>query len=183
MMATTHAFAGLAAVAPVAYAVPELAVPLAAGALCGGIAPDLDVAFAHRRTLHFPVYGIGPAALAVVVAVVAPGPLTAGIAAFAVAAWLHAASDVLGGSPEMDPSDPSDRAVYDHRRGRWLRPRRWIDYDGSPGDAALAVALAVPALIVFDGPIATVVAVGIAVSLGYALVRRRLVDWMPDWVE
>ncbi len=183
-MATTHAFAGLAVVAPVAYAVPELAVPLAVGALCGGIAPDLDVAFVHRRTLHFPVYGVVPAALAVAVAVVAPGPLTAGLAAFAVAAWLHAASDVLGGSPELDPwTDPSDRAVYDHRHGRWLRPRRWIGYDGSPGDATLAVVLAVPGFVLFDGPIAAVVAVGVAVSLGYALVRRRLVDWVPDWVE
>ena len=167
---------------PLLWTLQKCARPIQTGACSGGQGwVSTGNCVAGRGASEPPSCQVSPRAIAA--AAVAPSTLTAAAAAFAVAAWLHAASDVLGGSPEMDPSDPSDRAVYDHRRGRWLRPRRWIDYDGSPGDAALAVALAVPALIVFDGPIATVVAVGIAVSLGYALVRRRLVDWMPDWVE
>lgn len=181
MMATTHGFAGLALVAPVAYAVPELATPLAVGAICGAIFPDLDVAFEHRRTLHFPLlYGF-VAVPAVLAAAIAPGAVTAAVAAFAVAAWLHAASDALGAGPELDPwRRSSDRAVYDHLRGRWLRPRRWIRYDGAPEDAMLAVGLAIPALVVFDdvGWVTAAVAVGLVVSIGYTLVRRRLVDWV-----
>jgi hypothetical protein len=184
MMATTHAFAGLAVVAPVAYARPEFAAALATGAILGGLAPDLDLVLAHRRTLHFPVAGLAVAVPAVVVAVAAPSSPTVALAAFAVAAWLHAASDAVGGGPEMDPwNDRSERAVYDHVRRRWVRPRRWIRYDGAPEDAAVGVVLAVPALLVFDGWIAAAVVGGIAVSLVYAVVRRRLVAWTPDWLE
>ncbi|OVE85033.1 hypothetical protein [Natronolimnobius baerhuensis] len=182
MMATTHVFAALAVVAPVAYAAPELATPLAVGALLGGLAPDFDLPLEHRRTFHFPILGLAAAALAVAVAAIAPSSLTAGVAAFAVGAWLHAASDALGGGPEMDPwNGRTERAVYDHVHGRWIRPRRWIRYDGAPEDAALAVALAVPALVVFDGWLTALVLGGVAISVGYALVRRRVVDWTGEW--
>ncbi|WP_247002778.1 metal-dependent hydrolase [Halosolutus gelatinilyticus] len=184
MMATTHAFAGLAIVAPIAVVVPEFAPALAVGAIFGGVAPDFDLAFEHRRTFHYPILGAVPTAIATGLAAFAPAPPTAAIAAFSATAWLHAASDALGGGPEMDPwTNPSDRAVYDHRRGRWIRPRRWIRYDGAPEDGLLAVALAVPALLVFDGWIAIAVLGGVAVSLVYTLLRRRLVAWTPERFE
>ncbi|AHG00146.1 membrane protein [Halostagnicola larsenii XH-48] len=184
MMATTHVFAGLAVVAPVAYAVPKLAIPLAIGAICGGLAPDFDIVLEHRRTFHAPVLGAPVTALAVAAALLVPTAVTAGFAAAAVAAWLHSASDALGGGPEMDPwNHRSERAVYDHVRSRWLRPRRWVRYDGAPEDAALAVGLAVPGLLVFDGWISAAIVGGVALSIGYALVRRRLVAWTPDWLE
>ncbi len=82
----------------------------------------------------------------------------------------------------MDPwNGRTERAVYDHVHGRWIRPRRWIRYDGAPEDAALAVALAVPALVVFDGWLTALVLGGVAISVGYALVRRRVVDWTGEW--
>ncbi|RQG91072.1 metal-dependent hydrolase [Natrarchaeobius chitinivorans] len=184
MMATTHVFAGLAVVAPVAYAAPEFATPLAVGAILGGFAPDVDLVLEHRRALHFPVVGAVVAVPAVALATLLPTTATAALAAFAVVAWLHAASDAIGGGPEMDPwNDRTDRAVYDHVNGRWIRPRRWVRYDGAPEDAALAVALAVPALIVFDGWVQGLVVGGIVLSLVYALLRRRLIAWTPDWLE
>lgn len=184
MMATTHAFAGLAVVAPVAYVAPEFAVPLAVGAIVGGLAPDLDLLFEHRRTFHFPVVGLPVAVLAVGLAVFATSSVTATLAAVAVVAWLHAASDALGDGPEMDLwTNRGDRAVYDHVRGRWIRPRRWIRYDGAPEDGVAAVALAVPALLVFEGWITALVAGGVAVSIVYVHLRRRLVAWLPEWLE
>lgn len=180
MMATTHALVALAIAAPVAVAAPDLAMALAAGAVVGGLAPDLDLLLEHRRSLHFPVYGAVVAVLAVAVALVATTPPSVAVAAFVVAAWLHAASDAIGGGPGFDPWDaPIDRAVYDHRRGRWIRPRRWIRYDGAPEDAALGLLLAVPAVVLYEGWVRPLVAVGVAVSIGYALVRRRL----PEWLE
>ena len=181
MMATTHVFVGLALLTPLAYAAPEFAPALAFGAIVGGLFPDLDVAFDHRRTLHFPVYGGVLAIPAAAVAALSPSTLTVAVAAAVLAAWLHAASDALGSGPEIDPwRNPSDRAVYDHFRGLWIRPRRWIRYDGAPEDAVLGVSLAVPTLFVFDGTVRTLVAVGIVVSLSYALVRRRIPDWAAD---
>lgn len=181
MMATTHAFAGLLLIVPVAYHVPEFAVPLAAGAMAGGIFPDLDVAFEHRRTLHFPVlYGV-LAVPALALALAWTTPVTAGLAAFGAAAWLHAASDVLGGGPELDPwTNPRDEGVYDHVRGRWLRARRIIRYDGAPEDLALGGILAIPALLVFDGTIHVLIAAMLVVSIAYAFVRRQLPDLVPE---
>ncbi len=184
MMATTHVFVGLALVAPVAYAAPELAWPLAVGAIIGGLAPDLDLVGRHRRTLHFPVLGAAVGLPAVGLALLAPSASTAGLAAFALAAWIHALTDAAGGGPEMDPwTNPTDRAVYDHRRGRWIRPRRWIRYDGAPEDALLGAILAVPALVVFDGFVRRLIVGCLLVSLVYAVLRRRLLAWVPDWLE
>lgn len=184
MMATTHAYAGLAIVAPIAYAVPEFGLPLAIGALVGGVAPDLDLVFDHRRTLHFPVYGGAVAIPAIALATLAPSGITAAIAAFALAAWVHAASDALGSGPEMDPwKNPREEAVYDHFGGRWVRARKYVRYDGAPEDFALGAAFAVPALVVFDGPIRVAIVAGLVPALGYTVFRRRIADWAPEWLE
>ncbi|AGB15175.1 hypothetical protein Halru_0542 [Halovivax ruber XH-70] len=181
MMATTHALVGLALVAPIAVVAPDVAAPLAAGAIVGGIAPDLDLLFTHRRTFHFPVLGAGPAAAAMIGATIVSTPAAVGLAAFLTVAWVHAVTDVVGGGAGFDPwTNPIDRAVFDHWHGQWIRPRRWIRYDGAPEDAALGALLAIPALVVFDGPVRPLVALGLLFSVGYALVRRRLPSWIDE---
>lgn len=199
MMATTHALAGLLVGAIAATVAPELALPALAGGFAGGLAPDLDLYVGHRRLLHYPVAGWAVAAPAVGVAALWPGPWTVGVAVFVVAAVLHAASDVLGGGLELRPWEArSERAVYDHVRGRWIRPRRLVRYDGAPEDALLAWTLAIPTLLLVDplsvtalSPVGAVplswpatgvegvVLALVATSVGYAAVRR----WIPDLTE
>jgi hypothetical protein len=175
MMATTHAMAGLAVAALASFVAPEHAPTLAAAGLAGGVFPDLDLYVGHRRTLHFPVYYAVAAVAAAVAAVLAPGAWTAGGAVFLAAAALHAASDVLGGGLELEPWEAtSERAVYSHFHGRWLPPRRFVRYDGSPEDVALAAGVGVPAALAFGTTVQWLVAGALAVSVGYALVRRRL---------
>jgi len=175
MMVTTHALAGLALAAGVTVLAPELGTLPVLAAAAGGLAPDVDLVGAHRRTLHFPVYGTLAAVPAVALALAAPGPLTAAVALFVVAAALHAASDVLGSGLELRPWEgTSDRAVYDHLRGRWLAPRRLVRYDGAPEDVLVGIALAVPSLLVFDGPVETLVVAALGVSVAYAVVRKSL---------
>src|SRR6056297_545185 len=71
---------------------------------------------------------------------------------------LHAASDALGGGLELKPwRATSERAVYDHFRGRWIRPRRWVRYDGAPEDLAFAGILAGSLLLYAEGAILEVV--------------------------
>ena len=175
MMATTHGLAGLlvgtvfAAVAP-----GETSLLLAAG-LAGGLAPDLDLYWGHRRTLHFPVYGTVAALAAVGAALVAPTPGSLAVASFLLAAALHAASDVLGGGLELRPWEAgSQRAVYSHYHDRWLAPRRLVPYDGSPHDLALVFALGVPGLAVTSGLLQVAVGVTLVVSATYTLLRKRL---------
>jgi hypothetical protein len=184
MMATTHALAGLALAAGVTTAAPELGTLPAVAAAVGGLAPDVDLLGAHRRTLHFPAYASLLAVPAVGVAFVAPGSVTVAAALFVVAAALHAASDVLGPGLELRPWEgTSERAVYDHLRGRWIAPRRLVRYDGAPEDVAVGALLAIPSLVVFDAPITTGVGVALAVSVGYAALRKRLpaiAEWGAD---
>jgi hypothetical protein len=184
MMATTHGFVGLALASLTVLVAPSLAVPAAVGGLAGGIFPDFDMWLVHRRTLHFPAYYsvLGVAALGV--AAVWPSPVTAGAAAFVVAAAVHSASDVLGGSPEAKPWEAtSSKGVYLHAKRRWLRARRVIRYDGSPEDFAIGAAFAVPGLVLYDGPIAAAVVVGLLGSMLYTVFREEIGEFSTRWED
>lgn len=182
MMATTHVLAGIALAGVVAAFAPEFAGVAIAAAVLGSVFPDLDLYAAHRRTLHYPVYYSIAALCALAIAGAVPGELTVGLALFLLSAALHSAMDALGGGLELRPwRGESEEAVYSHYHGRWIRPRRWIRYDGAPEDLALAALLAAPTLLVFDAPLRTVVLGLLAISAGYALVRKPLVD-ATEWV-
>jgi hypothetical protein len=186
MMATTHALVGVGLAVLVGSLFPEGAagtsmVPVAAAAL-GGLFPDFDLYAGHRRTLHFPVYFNVAAVIAAVVAaaatVVAPGSavVITSVALFLAAAGVHSAMDAAGGGVELRPwRGESDRAVYSHHHGRWIRPRRWVRYDGAPEDLLVAVAVAAPVVYVVDGPVETGVLLAVGVSAVYVVVRKPMV--------
>jgi hypothetical protein len=177
MMATTHVLAGIclglvaATVAPVETGTAVLAAAL------GGLFPDIDLLWEHRRTLHFPAWGTVAAVLTTAVAVVVPTTATVAAAVFLASMALHAVSDVIGGGLSLRPWLPSsDRGVYEHLRGRWHPPRRWIRYDGAPEDAFLAVALGLPAYAALTGLARRAVLGLLVVSVAYAAARRYIVD-------
>ncbi|WP_225741220.1 metal-dependent hydrolase [Halorussus halophilus] len=189
MMATTHALFGMLLGAVALLVAPEYAtVAIAAGAF-GGLFPDFDMPWDHRKTLHFPVYFSIAASVALVGAIVAPSAVTIAVTAFLLAAAAHAASDALGGGLELRPwQGTSDRAVYDHFNGRWVAPRRWVPYDGAPEDLLLAAVLAVPGVL-YARPLQAFVLVLLGVSVVYAVLRKRLVtfgerlvEWLPERV-
>lgn len=175
MMLPTHALVGMLIGLAVGAVAPEfLGTALVAG-FVGGVVPDLDLYVGHRKTLHYPVYYALLAVPAAGLAVLVPGPATVGAAVCLLAAAAHSASDVLGGGLELRPWEAtSERAVYDHYRGRWIAPRRWVPYDGSPGDLLLSVALAVPLGVALDGGLRVLVGVCLVVAVAYAAVRRLL---------
>ncbi len=177
MMATTHVLVGLVLAMPVALAAPDLADPILLGAAIGSVLPDLDVIAGHRRTLHYPRLGPIVAFPAIVAAVVWPTPLVVGTAATIAGAALHARTDVYGGGLELRPWQyNSEKAVYDHVADEWLPPRRLIRYDGAPEDVALAGVLAVPVLVVVEGPLWWAVAGAIVISLVYGVFRKSVVE-------
>ncbi len=179
-MLPTHAVIGLAIAAPLVVLRPEIAPVALAGALVGSILPDLDLYAGHRRTLHYPT-GFALVALpAVGLAVAVSTTVTVGIAAIVAGAAVHCRLDRYGGGLELRPWEgTSDRAVYDHVRGRWRRPKRWIRYDGAAEDLLLLVSLGVPLLVALDDPFRIVVAVALAVGVVYAGLRRRLATLAP----
>jgi hypothetical protein len=175
MMLPTHALAGMVLALPVVFVAPEFApVALAAG-FAGGVLPDLDMYVGHRKTLHYPVYFSVFAVAALALALVVPTAVTVGVAVFLLGAALHSVTDAFGGGLELRPWEgTSDRAVYDHYRGQWIPPRRWVGYDGSPGDLLLSGLLAAPLLVTVDGPFRLAVFAGLAVAVVYTAVRRIL---------
>ena len=175
MMATTHALAGVVLGTAVWALVPEAGMlPVLAAAL-GGLFPDFDLYAGHRKTLHFPVYFSALAVPAVAVAALNPTTTTLAVALFLAAAALHSASDVLGGGLELKPwLGTSERAVYDHYRGRWIAPRRWVRYDGAPEDLLLSVGLAVPLWLHVGSPFRPVVIAALGVGAVYVVSRRVL---------
>jgi len=177
MMATTHALAGAAVATLTVVLAPEYAPIAVASGFLGGLFPDLDLYRGHRRTLHYPVYYSAAAAGAVPLAAVAPTPGSVALALFLVGAALHAVSDVLGGGLELRPwRGHSERAVFSHFHGRWLRPRRWVPYDGAPRDLAIAGVLAIPTYLASGGLLRGLVGVTVIVSAAYTLLRKPLAE-------
>jgi len=175
MMLPTHAITGMLLALPVAYVRPEFAgVALVAG-FVGGVLPDLDLYAGHRKTLHYPVYYAALAAVAGGLAVSIPTVPTVAATFVLAGAAAHCVTDVFGGGLELRPWEAtSERAVYDHHNRRWIAPRRWVRYDGSPGDLFLSVALAAPLLVALGGTLRRVVLAMLAVAVGYTAVRRVL---------
>lgn len=174
-MLPTHALFGMLLALPVVVLAPEHgAVALAAG-LAGGILPDLDLYTGHRKTLHYPVGYSLIAAITAVGAALQPTVVVIGAAVLFAGAGLHCLLDVFGGGLELRPWEAtSERAVYDHVRGRWIAPRRWVRYDGAPEDLLLSVGVAVPVLALADPPFRPVVLAAVGVGVVYAASRRTL---------
>ncbi|MFC5278065.1 metal-dependent hydrolase [Halorubrum rubrum] len=180
MMLPTHAMVGLAIAAPLVSIAPEIAPAALAGALAGSVAPDLDLYSGHRRTLHYPTVYALLAIPAVVAAAVVTLPATVLLAAFLLGATVHCRMDRYGGGLELRPWEgTSERAVYDHVRGHWRQPKRWIRYDGSPGDLTLLAGLSLPLLVVLEGPFRLVAVAALVVGVAYVALRRRLASLAP----
>ncbi|MFD1642403.1 metal-dependent hydrolase [Halohasta litorea] len=180
MMLPTHAVIGLALAAPLVVLAPELAPAALAGGLLGGIVPDLDLYSGHRKTLHFPTGYLVAVLPTAVVAALVPQPAVVASLFFLVGAAAHCQMDRFGGGLELRPWEGgSERAVYDHVRGEWRRPKRWIPYDGSPRDLLLLSTVAIPLLVVLEAPFRLVVGLALLVGGVYVGLRRRLAAIAP----
>lgn len=175
MMLPTHALGGMTLALSVAFVAPDFTgIALVAGFL-GGTLPDLDMYSGHRKSLHYPVYYSALVLPALVIAGLSPSVTTIFIAFLLIGAAVHSIADILGGGLELRPWEAtSNRAVYDHHRNRWIAPRHWIRYDGSPGDLLLSIALAVPLLLTLNGLLHQIVIVTLAIAFVYTAVRRLL---------
>jgi hypothetical protein len=184
MMVTTHGLLGLALATPLTVLAPELAAVAGVAGFLGGAVPDLDLFVGrHRRTLHYPVLGWVLAVPAAGVAVLAPGPATVAVAVGLTAFALHAAMDALGAGDELRPWErTSAEGVYDHLRGRWVRPRYLVRYDGAPEDVLLTALAAVPAVLSFTDPLRWLAVGCVVLAVAYASVRRRVPDWIGEYI-
>lgn len=180
MMLPTHAMVGLAIAAPLVALAPDLAPAALAGGLLGGIFPDLDLYSGHRKTLHYPTLYVLAALPVVGLAALFPFPAAVGAAFFILGAAAHCQMDRFGGGLELRPWEgTSERAVYDHVRGKWRRPKRWIPYDGSPHDLLLLSTVSVPLLVVLAEPFRLIVGGGLLVGIIYVGLRQWLATIAP----
>ena len=174
-MLPTHMLGGMLLAVPLFWIAPELAIVGLVGGMLGGAFPDFDMYVGHRRTLHFPVYYPVITLPIMGIAAIAPHALTVGVAFFLLGAAVHSISDIFGGGLELRPWEAtSDRAVFDHFHGRWIRPRRFIPYDGSIEDLFLAFSLSIPLLFVLSDIYLSAVISIIGIAILYTVLRRRL---------
>lgn len=182
VMAPTHAAVGLALGATAIVLAPGHAATAALWGVLGGLFPDIDLFYGqHRRTLHFPVYYwfLGLPALAL--ATVFPTAGTIALAAFLCSAAVHSGMDAFGAGDELRPWEAtSEKGVYDHLRNTWIRPRRWVRYDGAPEDLFLTTVFAIPGLTLYGGTARAVTIAGLILAACYALVRKHVPKYFPE---
>lgn len=175
MMLPTHALVGMVLALPFTLVAPELAPLALVAGLLGGIFPDLDLYAGHRKTLHYPVYYSLFTVPAIAAAIVIPEPAPIAAAVFLLGAAVHCLADGLGGGLELRPWEAtSNRAVYDHYSDRWIRPRRWVRYDGAPEDFLASAVLGTFLFAVVDGPFRRIAGLAVLVAGIYTVVRRIL---------
>jgi hypothetical protein len=180
MMLPTHAVVGLALAAPIAVLAPEFATVALTGGLVGGVLPDLDLYAGHRRSLHYPTGYTLVAIVASIGAAILRMPVLVALALLFVGAAAHCRMDRYGGGLELRPWEgTSEKAVYDHVRGRWRAPKRWIRYDGAPEDIALMGLVGVPLVVILTSPFRWAVVAALLIGCTYGLLRRRLAELAP----
>jgi hypothetical protein len=180
MMLPTHAVVGVTITAPLIAIAPEHATAALSGGLVGSVFPDTDMYAGHRRTLHYPTGYALAAVPGAGAGLILGTPLSVALAFALIGAALHCRMDRYGGGLELRPWEAtSDRGVYDHARGRWRAPKRWVRYDGAPEDVLLLVLLGLPAVVVLDPPFRWVAGLALLVGGVYGLLRRRLAEVAP----
>lgn len=180
MMAFTHILVGILLSAGISQLAGLSVTPFMIAGAVGGLFPDIDLLFTHRKTFHYPF--IFPILTIISVAIYAVVQLETllFLTAFMAAAAAHSAMDVLGGGKEMRPwRETDDRAVYDHLRQRWVKPLR-LFYDGSLPDLILAIISAVGILYAVSSGADVIISLLVVLAIIYTLLRRVVTQWIPE---
>lgn len=180
-MAVTHALIGLFLAISSILVWPEMVFYAALGGFIGGIFPDLDLAFNHRKTFHYPVIFSISTAMMVLLVLLSPSIVSIAVFYFFLSAAVHSWIDIFGGGLEARPWIPSDdRGVYSHTLEKWFEPKRWIRYDGSPEDLVLSTMIAVPCYIFYTGIFRDIIILTLLIGGVYTLLRKKIIDWAPE---
>lgn len=191
-MLPTHVVFGLLLVTPVVFFF-DLPAGVLYGTVIGSILPDLDLLVGvHRRTLHFPIYSLGIAVVAVILTILYPITELFVLCGVILGFTFHSGSDVFGSGLEVHPWErTSDKAVYNHYTSSWEKPLHYLSYDGSPTDL---LALVVGSSILwitwveldYTPYIRELLVVSVGIGILYTISRRllpRLDNWIFDNVE
>lgn len=181
MMAVTHGLIGLLLAITSIAIWPEMIFYAALGGYLGGIFPDLDLAFNHRKTFHFPViFSISTLMMGLII-ILYPSIVSIAVFYFFLSAAIHSWIDIFGGGLEARPWIPSDdRGVYSHTLEKWFKPKRWIRYDGSPEDLLLSTLIAIPCYLFYSNIFQDLVVLTLLTGGIYTILRKKIVDWAPD---
>lgn len=183
-MGTTHALMGLLLGSTAYFIDPNLMVLAGVAGFIGGLLPDFDMPFDHRKTFHYPFYFTVLATALLPMAVLFPSLVTVFIFYLVASAAVHCFSDVFGGALEERPWEQTSRqAVYNHRREEWLQTHGGIRYDGAPEDFLLGLIIGATCFLIYSEPVKSLVVVTLAISLIYSVFRKKIVDWAPEWLK
>jgi hypothetical protein len=180
MMIFTHILVGiLLSIAVADFFTLPVGYAVAVGGI-GGLFPDVDMLFVHRKTLHYPVLFSILTLAAAIIYVLTTNRFASYTMIFATAAAAHSLMDTLGGGKEMRPWRETDqRAVYNHVQQEWVEPLR-VFYDGSIPDLLIAIVSGVVIWYLLPSEYLLMVAPLISLSILYTLFRRVITKWIPE---
>lgn len=182
MMASTHILSGALIGLIFSWFESGLLLQFVAVGVVGGVLPDLDLLWEHRKTLHRPFqFSILMAASLITWWMAGNLLLLFGAVLFSGLA-VHSLSEVLSQGKTMNPDlHESDRGIYNHMTGEWIRPRNVVAV-ASEQDLLFTYLLALP-LLLAEVYVLRIGAILVAVlgTLNFAvnekLTREILVDY------
>ncbi|MFB6242116.1 MAG: metal-dependent hydrolase [Candidatus Nanosalina sp.] len=146
MMFSTHILAGGTLGLIATFFAPQL-VPLAVlGGMIGGFLPDVDMFAEHRKTGHRPFQYLILTTLLLAAAYIQTTQALIFASFLFASMTLHGFMEIYSNGKTMRPQEETDdRAVYNHLKGEWIEPKRWV-LCSSKEDLAIMLLVAAPLL-------------------------------------
>lgn len=174
MMTATHMLLGMLLGYILGFIQPDIAPYLLIIGFIGGMLPDIDIAFKHKRSLHFPFYYSLIVAITLTSTIFFSSVEAVMAFTFFGAATLHCLTDVFAGSLETALGrQENEKTVYLHPENRWINSVNLIRFPGAPEDLMLSLLIGVPLLIVIQGPLEWLTAATLALGTAYSVMRFR----------
>lgn len=179
MMFSTHILAGATLGLLASFLSPSMVPVAVLAGMIGGLLPDIDMFFEHRKTTHRPFQYLALVAV-FSVAFFFQGGAYLLFAAFLLGSMtLHSFMEIFSNGKTMRPKkETDDRAVYNHFAGNWIEPRRTV-IDASFRDLLCTVVFSIPVLI--HGAHFYLTSAVLAWGIVYFLMADRLKEKMAGY--
>lgn len=177
MMLPTHIVIGLILFLPISNIYQNYPSVILLASITGSIFPDFDMIYMnHRKTLHPIFIYFSLSIIFLLLSIVTDNLYIIFLSVMIPASFIHTLFDTFGTNRKKHPWKYDNKnVVYSYILGRWIKGRRYIEYDGCIKDLLLLLFSSI-LFIYYNNMIKYTVVVYICISIGltYTLVRKRV---------
>jgi hypothetical protein len=152
--------------------------------VAGGLLPDLDVIFNHRKTLHYPNIYLMIGSFLVLLFYLTNISAILFVGIIFSSSFVHCFLDILCSGSTIKPwRESDDKAVYDHLRGKWIRPKG-LFYDGSIRDMILLSISSASLYYIaeFSDILIYFILLNVILGLFYTSIRRKYPTYLENYI-